>query len=345
MDFLSSWLEPAGRRYIYILLSVPLLSYTSNLVFEILRLHPIDPVDYKSVSPAFGLGTYLAWWVTATSVLIRGPSEDAEGHSGSIIVTVRNANWTINADLLTAVGYVAAVAVWSIVLAVRQEYAELEAGLVVLEAAADLCMIHVITTTDTNFTRLVATSLLALSIMVHGASPIPELQSGALHTSVAAATRAASIFGTVAAKFAASVETPSHSRQARSTASSTASTSPNYGLTVLITIFTVAFVAEVMRSADFPLKGSRRMGVTAFCLAALWVSHFANFGTYAIMPYTEVDIVSFDQLAPLGVAILIVGWDWIPKIKDFVEERIMTTLKNRVRRIWIRLFAPRRGQV
>lgn len=235
-------------------------------------LRPQDAAAYADISAWFGPGAYLAWWLTASSVLLKGAAEDP---TGAVIGSDQDGHWDVGADLLSSTYYVAAVATWSIVQAFRREYAELDAGLIVLEAAADLGLVYVMTTTTKRCSKIAALSFFVFSILVHHASPI--------HQVVDASVKRSSVV-------------------------------PNPKLAVGVSLLVVALSTLVEISVTLPLKTKVRRSLTAFVLAALWLFS-NELGTYAIIPHTGAGIINLDQLGPLVGALLVIGWSWKAEVK------------------------------
>lgn len=306
---ISRWRDSADSWYVYMILFYAFIAYSGGLFFEVFGLRPNDPGAYASVSPFYGPGGYLAWWLMATSVVMKGPVECAAG----------NAHWENGADLLSTLYYVAAATICSIIRIFHRHDAELEAGLTVLEAGADFGLIHVFVTTTKASTRGSSMLLAVFGVMIHQASPIPELQVAGLSKSVPSAASAVvksapSTAGTVAATLTSSTELNSSSSSAISAIASRAFASRDFKLAAVLNLFLVALLTLVW-TLGFPLKQPKwRRLLVVFLLLILWLSS-NDFGTYAIMPRTEVELIGLDQLASLGGAILVVGWSWKAELK------------------------------
>ncbi|KEQ90566.1 hypothetical protein AUEXF2481DRAFT_704194 [Aureobasidium subglaciale EXF-2481] len=260
------------KWYICMVLIGTLMTYSGRLLFQLFDLCPQDAAAYADISAWFGPGAYLAWWLTAASVLLKRVLKFLAGPD---IGTNRDDHWDVGADFLSSTFYVAAVAVWSIVQASRREYAELDAGLIVLEAAADLGLIYVLTTTTKRSSRLAALSFFVFSILVHNAPPIHKVVDPPVKRSSAV---------------------------------------PNHRLAVGVSLLVIAIYASVEAFVTFPLEPKVGKILIAFVLGALWIFS-NELGTYAIIPHTGARIVSIDQLGPLGGALLVIGWSWGAEVK------------------------------
>lgn len=264
MGIVSRWRVSADRWYLYVMLFYSSVAYSGILALDRFHLRPADDAAFQSVSPFFGPGVYLAWWLTTSSVLMRclveepaGGTTESDRDFSSQSATGRDSGLKYGADLISAIYYVAGVAIWSIYQIFHKNHAELVAGLVVLEAGADFCIVHILTTNTTAFSRIVALSLLLYSIQTHQAF-----------------------------------------------------LSPNHALAAGVNACVLLGFTSLWVCATWPLKLTLRRWLTVFILGILWLFNFADFGTYATMPRTEVEFISLDQLAPFLGAILAITWSW-----------------------------------
>ena len=151
-----------------VLLTYATVTYTSILCFELYGLRPSYTEAYSEVSSLFGIGAYLAWWLTALSVVMRPDSPEAPfdpSWLGRLIY---------RPDIVTSTVYVIFAAINTIIRVVprSRNLAEVDAGLTVLEAGADLCIVYLFVTVTEGFTRVLTIGLLTASIFVHHVSPI-----------------------------------------------------------------------------------------------------------------------------------------------------------------------------
>lgn len=156
-----------------VLLPYATVTYTSILCFELYGLRPSYAEAYSEVSSFFGSGAYLAWWLTALSVVMRPDSPEAPSN--------RSWLWRLiyRPDIVTSTVYVISVAINTIVRVVprSRNLAEVDAGLTVLEAGADLSIVYLFVTITEGFTRVLTIGLLMASIFVHHVSPIANQSS------------------------------------------------------------------------------------------------------------------------------------------------------------------------
>ncbi|KAF5870463.1 uncharacterized protein Bfra_009850 [Botrytis fragariae] len=276
MGIISRWRASADRWYLYVMLFYSFVAYSGILVLDRFHLRLTDDTSFKSISPFFGPGVYLAWWFTASSVLMRCPVEEpasgiteSDQNLSSQAATDQNLGMKYGADLISATYYVAGVAIWSIYQIFHKNHAELAASLVVLEVGADFCTVHILTIKATAFSRNVALGLLIYSIQAHQAF-----------------------------------------------------LSPNHALAAGVNACVFVGFNSLWVCDKWPLKSTPRRLLTGFILGVLWIFNFADFGTYATMPRTEVEFVSLDQLVPLSGAILAITWSWRTELKTFWNKRI-----------------------
>lgn len=288
----SRWRASADRWYFYAMLFYSFIAYSGNLAFDQFHLRPTDDAAYQSVSSFFGPGAYLAWWFTASSVLMKCPVEKpAAGFIGSDQNSSSQDSPDQNAlsqsapgqdsgleygwDLISTTCWVAIVAIWSIYRIFHPNHAELAAGLVMLEAGADFCIFHILTMKTTTLTRIVALFLFVYSIQIHQAF-----------------------------------------------------ISPNHPLGGIVNVCVALLLTWVWNFSDWPLKLQPRRLLTVFMLVVLWFFHLLDFGTYAIMPRTEVEFISLDQLAPFIGAILAIIWSWRAELETCCGELIRFLRKS-----------------
>ncbi|KAF2741489.1 hypothetical protein EJ04DRAFT_4878 [Polyplosphaeria fusca] len=302
----KKWQSWAEERYIFMLLFFAAAAYSAQLVYGLFGIRLINTDAYANVSSFFGPGTYLAWWFTATSLLMKGMVDDPPDGN---ITYHRKAHWEIGTDFLCTVGYVAAAAIWTIVRTIWQDHAELEACLIVLEAGADLSLMHVAATSTRKFSRVLMSLLVAYGITMHQVQPVAVLVAVALGSSSTTATPTAD---TLTASSTAPTATPGSTSLTASSASVITTAihyDSNFRLATGVDLFLVAFLSTVWTIAEFPLKGTLRRRVIALLLAACWIFDNA-LGNYKIMPRTGTKLLSLDQLASLGGAAIVIGWSW-----------------------------------
>lgn len=155
-----------------VLLTYATVTYTSILCFELYGLRPSYAEAYSEVSSFFGIGAYLAWWLTALSVVMRPDSPEAPFNHWIWRLIYRP-------DIITSTIYVIFAAINTIVRVVprSRNLAEVDAGLTVLEAGADLSIVYLFVTITEGFTRVLTLGLLTASIFVHHVSPIANQSS------------------------------------------------------------------------------------------------------------------------------------------------------------------------
>ena len=155
-----------------VLLTYATVTYTSILCFELYGLRPSYAEAYSEVSSFFGIGAYLAWWLTALSVVMRPDSPEAPFNHWIWQLIYRP-------DIITSTIYVIFAAINTIVRVVprSRNLAEVDAGLTVLEAGADLSIVYLFVTITEGFTRVLTLGLLTASIFVHHVSPIANQSS------------------------------------------------------------------------------------------------------------------------------------------------------------------------
>lgn len=158
-----------------LLLAYSASAYTSLLLFELYGRRPSDSAEYTTVSSFYGPGVYLGWWLVAASIVIRGaPSRNKD--------VDEDTNRKIGTDLMSVIYYVGAALLWSIFRAFKRHDAELEAGVIVMEAAADMSMAHIIVRSPNKFYQVLAMTLVAATFWVHNLKPTLEHATPAILT-------------------------------------------------------------------------------------------------------------------------------------------------------------------
>lgn len=156
-----------------VLLPYATVTYTSILCFELYGLRPSNAEAYSDVSSFFGPGAFLAWWLTALSVVMRPDSPEAPPN--------RSWLWRLiyRPDIVTSVVYLIFVAINTIIRVVprSRNLAEVDAGLTVLEAGADLSIMYLFFTITEGFTRVLTLGLLTASIVIHHVPPVANRSS------------------------------------------------------------------------------------------------------------------------------------------------------------------------
>jgi hypothetical protein len=263
-----------------LLLLYSFVVYSGTLLFDLSGLSPTDSANYAGVSSFYSPGNYLAWYLVATSILIKGPS--GEG----------NNRWKIGGDLIGVFYYVGAAFVSSIVQISKQKDAELEAGLTVLETAADFSVVHVFTSTTQTYMRVLALGLFALSILYHNVSSVPILRT--------------------------------------STAQNL--TTSGFGMTALITLLVMTLGTAVWKSMPPGIAVRRlciaMFLLGLWCGNGMGT--YTAMPRTGVSAASLDQLLVLDQLAPLGGAILAVLWSWMPDLRGSrVWQRATSWRRNR----------------
>jgi hypothetical protein len=173
-----------------VFLCYSLIAYLGNLLLDLFGRRPTDPTAYASVSSFYGPGVYLAWYLVAASILIKraGDAKNESDRKSGEELPPNDANneshrrregdlpsddakdeshWMIGGDLLGVFYYVVVAFVWCFVQIFLRNDAELEAGLVILEAAADMIVMYVFLSASWYGWKILAILSLASSVWFH----------------------------------------------------------------------------------------------------------------------------------------------------------------------------------